>query len=208
MTNWGHLPIIYWRQYLNFSQGFPVKYSSLKEYTLLKQSQNKDEQTLLADVTYLLKEKFDVVSKVLFYWSVWGHKQQRESIRQYCAVKNINDSFPYESSTIIHWTRDWIRPDSQQDSPWDYWKQGFLIEIIKNGCLIEAPGEVPDLEQNEYIWCMLPESFVEAAETYKNFYTYDVQSVYDVNKIVIAWSVISGILFAGSIIVYKKTDFK
>lgn len=147
-------------------------------------------------------EKFEVMGKYLLAWSTIAQGNQIESIRTWCHAQTdpglVNAEFPFTSYQIIEWY-------DQELSTHDNLKKihSFDKNIFNTGIHIE--NIIPDKVDS---FVKLVTTQFSYAETLANMYQYTLRSFYKITDIIAIWSVISCCLFAGSIIVYKRTDFK
>lgn len=144
-------------------------------------------------------EKYDFVSKLHILWLLKAINLQCQWIDDYCDREGIVDSYPYKSSTLIKWF-----PDEANLGKGHYINQKFNIYLINEGLPIEWSEEL----QTPSPYSQFVTSSVNYAETFNNMYQYNVKSFYKIADIVAIWTVISCCLFTGSIIAYRRTDFK
>lgn len=148
-------------------------------------------------------QKMTTISKYLLGWSTYAQADQIQSITDYCHSqtsdpKLVNAKFPFTTYQVLKWY------DAKVDGDHSYAAaQSFNKRIFKEGVLIE---NIVSGELNSY--SKLVTTTLSYAETLSNMYQYTLKSFYKISDIIAIWSVISGCLFAGSIIVYKRTDFK
>lgn len=160
-------------------------------------------------------EKFKLVSKTIFNWVVITMTRQQESVTEYWKWKYPDEptpQFPYSSHVVIEWQKDiqnhsWPREREKYDfTNYCYLDNQILGDIWNEGAIIDYPGSESEQEYTTYAYIDL--HGLAFTETYNNLYTYTVENFFNVAKIIAGWSIVAGVLFAGSVVIYKKTDFK
>jgi len=149
-----------------------------------------------ADLT--ADQKHAVISKVHMAWAVRAQQEQISAIETYVGLL---DSFPFKSLSVKKWYKDNVVPDTGA-----YKTQQKFGEFIYNGTIKLRLQDFPDKGVQAHDKLVV--SKINYAETYSNMYEYHVSNFYSIKTIVIVWSLVSVIFFAGSIIVYKKIDLK
>lgn len=145
-----------------------------------------------------------IMSKNILYWSTLAQEQQNKRIHDYWVSKGEIIEYPYSSNQVWKWHEAEIDKPKTEEG----WKpeNQFNLRIFNEGIAIEpSDPEVPD---ENFTYSRLVTSHMSYAETFNNLYRYHVESFYNIATIISVWSIVSGVLFAGSIIVYKRTDFK
>ena len=164
------------------------------------------------------EQRFEVVSKTIMYWVVDALERQKASIESYYEAHPDPEigvpQFPYNSKTIVKWikkikAREWPEVEDWEEFDWsEYcWVDDVLLgELMEEGCIVDNASS--GTRQSYSTYAIINNHSLSFVETYNNLYTYTVENFFNVHKIIAGWSVVAGILFAGSIIVYKRTDFK
>lgn len=141
-------------------------------------------------------EQFKAVNKLHLYWAIKAQAQQRNFILTK-AGKDPNDGI-ITSEDVLKWYEEDVTTQ-----PTLYEQNRNLIRVINYGFSVGDPAT-----SGQRYFSKLVTSYMEYAETYTNLYQYEVTSFYFLPTLISIWSIISVILLASSIVVYKKTDFK
>ena len=165
------------------------------------------------------EQKFEVVAKTTMYWVVYTLERQKQSISEYYKTlypNNPEPQFPYDSKTILEWIVAVKRQEWPKDKPWTHddwdWSQYcwvddiFVRELFDDGVIVDCASS--GTTQTYPTYAFINNNPISFIETYNNLYTYTVENFFNISKIIAGWSIVAGVLFAGSIVVYKKTDFK
>lgn len=148
-------------------------------------------------------QQYDFISKLHLIWLLHAREQQIEWIDSFCDEEGIDDSFPYKSSTVIRWYEEKANFGKDENI---YYPNTFNTDLIHWGLPME-----PHFDETEGYFTAFSHfvtSRVNYTETFNNMYQYSVKSFYKIADIIAIWTVISCCLFTGSIIAYKRTDFK
>ncbi|XQP55781.1 MAG: hypothetical protein ACOQNY_00055 [Mycoplasmoidaceae bacterium] len=138
-------------------------------------------------------EKFIAVGQYLLAWSTFAQEAQNQWIGAHCIA-----DFPFNSKQVMSWYKDKLLTDEQQQKQHKF-----------NKCIFDLGIHVETIVTDEVeSYAKLVTTKMSYAETLANMYQYTLRSFYKITDIIAIWSVISCCLFAGSIIVYKRTDFK
>lgn len=144
-------------------------------------------------------EKQAIMTKIHLRWAVQAQLDQIDSIAKYASDNGLTASFPFSSKLIGEWYTDMVSPT---DGAYKY-QQKFNSEIFSLGISVDSADE-----KTATAFTKLVTAKMGYAETFNNLYQYNVSSFYNLSAIIAIWTVIAGCLFTGSIIAYKKTDFK
>lgn len=146
------------------------------------------------------KDKFTLVAKTAIYWIVYALEQQKKSIEKF----SPGATFPYTSEIVESWLKQlpWYDPSQEFDQVC-----GCMIDdLLNHNAIVDHINSPTEQKYNTY--AVIPYDSLEYVETFTNLYTYHVESFFSIHKIIAGWSIVAGVLFAGAIVVYKKTDFK
>lgn len=143
-------------------------------------------------------EKYNYVASIHLAWAIMAQQDQSNAINEYWIIEGEPAKFPYTSRQVIDWSQD---IDSEEEDSY-YNRNAFNLNLFESGIAIT---ETTDLVQH---YSRLVTADMDYAETYGNLYQYSVSNFYKINNIIAIWTVISCCLFTGSVIVYKRTDFK
>lgn len=145
------------------------------------------------------QQKHEVVVKNHFYWAVLAQRDQVNEITNWAEEEEYDGvKFPFSTKIVSEWYKEKASPVTSAY----HFKNLFNLNIYKNSIHIER------LEDGTDTYSRLVTSGMSYAETYSNLYKYSVSPFYNSGTIIAIWTAISIVLFAGSILVYKKTDFK
>lgn len=149
---------------------------------------------------------YDVASKLHLIWLIDAINWQKEQIDDFCDDESIDDIYPYKSSTLIRWFAERANFVKSREDNDIYYQNTFNTHLIEWGIPMEFRGT--ELAGSFTAFSNFITSTVDYAETFDNMYQYTVKSFYRIADIIAIWTVISCCLFTGSIIAYKRTDFK
>ncbi|XQP54888.1 MAG: hypothetical protein ACOQNV_02000 [Mycoplasmoidaceae bacterium] len=131
-------------------------------------------------------EKYIVTAKIHLIWTISAFAYQMTAISDASGLH-----FPFKSETVMYWY-DWKDEEATKANR-------FNEYVFTEGIAID---------DNLNTFSRMVTAKMAYAETYSNLYRYTVSSFYKITNIIAIWTVISGCLFATSVIVYKRTDFK
>lgn len=143
-------------------------------------------------------EQYKWVAKYHIAWAIQAQKSQAESIFNYC---HEEDSFPFKSQTVKEWFRDMAEETDKEY----YLQQQFNNYLFTKGIGISKKAAPAEGYEG---YSRLATSKINYAETFNNMYSYTVKSYYNLYTVIAVWTSIAAVLFAGSVIVYRRTDFK
>jgi len=157
-------------------------------------------------------EKTSAMSLVLIHWMIAAQKWQNNLINIYKNKSTDpiikNDKFPYSSKTVKSWIVDEVDLTSAKTPNIKLYNQEQLIEkMFSRGIYVDQYQFSTHSDPTPF-YVYPVNSELEFCETYKNMYQYRVSSYFNVYVLTAIWTSISIALFAVSIVVYKKTDFK
>lgn len=144
---------------------------------------------------------FNTIARIHYFWALKAQDTQNNIIQQWLETQHPGEEhkFPFTSKEYIEWSDHIIEEGTDkekeinEDIQWIF-DGGFFVNVGSGA--------------SQPYYSKLVTSTMSVAETFANLYQYNVTNFYSIYAIVTAWSLISVILLASSIIVYKRTDFK
>jgi len=150
------------------------------------------------------------ITSIMLYWMVIAQEWQMGLIQEWKEKSLIpeikNDKFPYSSLTVMAWYDSQVKDQTGKiiDSV-KYNTQLLIEQIFDKGIYC---GEYQTTSDPVPVYVTPIVSEFEYCETYNNLYQFKVHSFYNVYAIMAIWTSISIALFAASIVIYRRTDFK
>ncbi len=145
-------------------------------------------------------EKAKICAKILLSWSYLSSLDQIEEIQDWYDIHQESVTFPFSTKVIQDWHAERAASGKEYEA-----MHHFNLDVFNRAIWIES---LDPEKTDDGMYCKLVTSQMSYAETFSNLYEYHVTSFYNLATIIAVWSIVSGMLFAGSVIVYKRTDFK
>jgi len=159
-----------------------------------------------------IPQKSYAISNIVLYWTLIAQQWQMDEIEQWKnksstpAIKN--DHFPYSSLTVKNWYDDQIfSQEGKVKNIGRYNIQHLIEQIFYSGVYCDTYQLTPIVDPVDVYVNPINSKF-EYCETFNNLYQFSVKSFFNTYAIIAVWSSIAIALFAVSIVIYRRTDFK